>query len=65
MFGGKKMNESNSKKAVEEGWSDRGPAPAPRFRLQSRVEVRSKTVCLELGRTRKGAKGMERVFPSP
>lgn len=34
MLGVEKMNGSNSKKAVELGWSDRGPAPAPRFQLQ-------------------------------
>lgn len=43
MFEGKKMNESNSTRAAERGWSERGRAPVLRFRLQARVEVRSET----------------------
>lgn len=65
MFEGRKMNESNSKRAAELGWSKHGWAPAPRFRLQARVEVRSETACAELGRTRKGAKGMGRDIYTP
>lgn len=65
VLGVKKMNESDSKKAVEQGWSDHGPTPAPRFRLQLRVEVRSKTVCMELGRSRKGSEGMGGAISTP
>lgn len=61
----KKMNESSSTRAAERGWSERGRAPAPRFRLQARVEVRGETACTELGRTRKGAKGMGRDIYTP
>lgn len=59
------MNESNSTRAAERGWSERGRSPALRFRLQARVEVRSKTACTELGRTRRGAKGMGRDIYTP
>lgn len=62
---GKKMNESNSKRAAEQGWSEHGWGPALRFRLQAGVEVRSETACVELGRSRRGAKGMGRDILHP
>jgi len=62
---GKKMNESKSTRVAERGWSKHGQAPVPRFRLQAKVEVRSETACAELGRTRKGAKGMGRDIYNP
>lgn len=59
------MNESNNTGAAERGWGERGQAPARRFWLQARVEVRSRQPEPSEGGTEKGQRGWGETFRLP